>query len=105
MMQTQREVAMVFAQQVRHDRARLKEDLKDGRASALDVLAEPPAFVARVPIGEFLTWVPWVGRARASRVLDGIVSETVPLGGVGAFSRGRVAAELTRQIRPFAVAA
>ncbi len=65
----QRMAALQRANGVRTARARLKRDLKAGRASILDLLASPPEFVETAKVFDMLLAVPKYGRVKANRVL------------------------------------
>lgn len=61
--------ALVKANRVRQERARLKRNIEAGRVSIADLVLHPPPFMGKARIGEFLLAVPKVGRAKAARIL------------------------------------
>lgn len=66
----QRMAALKRANGIRSARARLKRDLKAGRASIHDLLHSPPEFVLTAKVFDLLLAVPKYGRVKANRVLQ-----------------------------------
>lgn len=66
----QRMAALERANGIRSARARLKRDLKAGRASIHDLLHSPPEFVLTAKVFDLLLAVPKYGRVKANRVLQ-----------------------------------
>jgi hypothetical protein len=65
----QRLEALKRANQIRSDRAKLKQDLTAGRARIADVLQNPPACVRTAKVNELLLVLPKFGRVRVSKAL------------------------------------
>jgi hypothetical protein len=68
--QKQRMDALRRANDIRSERARLKERLRNGEAAILDVLADPPVCVHTAKVMDLLLAVPKYGRVKAGRVLE-----------------------------------
>lgn len=79
----QRMEALRRANGVRSARARLKRDLKAGRASIHDLLHSPPEYVLTAKVFDMLLAVPKYGRVKANRVLQQCrVSPAKTIGGL-----------------------
>jgi hypothetical protein len=79
----QRMAALAKADRVRLARAQLKRDLKAGRVSICDVLADPPEWIETMPVLPLLLAVPKIGRVKATKMLQrGGISATKTVGGV-----------------------
>ncbi len=75
--------ALERANGIRSARARLKRDLKAGRASIHDLLQAPPDYVATAKVFDMLLAVPKYGRVKANRVLQQCrVSSVKTIGGL-----------------------
>jgi hypothetical protein len=68
--QQQRMDALRRANDIRSERARLKESLRTGQAGIVEVLSEPPVCVHTAKVMDLLLAVPKYGRVKASRVLE-----------------------------------
>lgn len=68
--QQQRLDALKRANDIRSDRARLKERLRTGVLSIADVLGDPPPCVHTAKVLDLLLAVPKYGRVKANRVLE-----------------------------------
>jgi hypothetical protein len=68
--QQQRMDALRRANDIRSERARLKERLRTGQSVIVDVLADPPACVYTAKVLDLLLAVPKYGRVKANRVLE-----------------------------------
>lgn len=103
--------ALRRANEVRLARAEIRRKINVGELTAIDVLDEVPAEVAKVLIGDFLTWLPGIGRHRALKILSDhdhrpIVGAGVPLGSLSLTTRRRLAASIDdAPVRSRAVAA
>lgn len=95
---TQCMTALQRAHAVRMARAEIRRQLLEREITAVDVLDDVPDTMASLPVGEFLTWIPGVGKHRAGKLLsdkDGkIVGENVPLGVLSLHTRCRLALQL-----------
>lgn len=68
--QQQRMEALRRANEIRSERARLKEDLRTGQLVIANVLSDPPACVHTAKVLDLLLAVPKYGRVKANRVLE-----------------------------------
>jgi hypothetical protein len=66
----QRMEALRRANDVRTERARLKESLRSGEVHISDVLVEPPEYVHTAKVFDLILAVPKYGRVKTSRVLE-----------------------------------
>ena len=79
----QRREALAQANQVRRPRAQLKRDLKRGRVSVVDLIADPPSYLASAKVMELLRALPGYGPIKATRLLERCqVSLTKTVGGL-----------------------
>jgi hypothetical protein len=68
--QQQRMDALRRANDIRSERARLKERLRTGEVVIVDVLSDPPPCVHTAKVMDLLLAVPKYGRVKANRVLE-----------------------------------
>ncbi len=68
--QQQRMDALRRANDIRSERARLKEALRNGDVSITDVLADPPACVSTAKVLDLVLAVPKYGRVKANKLLE-----------------------------------
>jgi hypothetical protein len=72
----QRFTALGDGNEIRMQRAamrrRLKEQGRPGAAVAARILNANPDLIHTLDIGEFLLWVPYFGKTKAKRVLEGL---------------------------------
>ncbi|OFW64743.1 MAG: hypothetical protein A2Y74_02390 [Actinobacteria bacterium RBG_13_63_9] len=68
--QQQRMDALRRANDIRSERARLKELLRTGQSAIVDILADPPACVHTAKVLDLLLAVPKYGRVKANRALE-----------------------------------
>jgi hypothetical protein len=79
----QRMEALKRANEIRVRRARLKKDLKDGRARIEQILTDPPDYVSTAKVFDMLLAVPKFGRVKASRFLNTCrISQSKTVGGL-----------------------
>jgi hypothetical protein len=79
----QRLEALVKANTIRAQRARLKKDLAGGRVQITEVLANPPEFAETERVSVLLLAVPTYGNSRVSRLLARCrISESKRLAGL-----------------------
>lgn len=64
----QRMTALAAANDIRTKRKELKERMAVGQEDARELLAQPPELIATVEIGEFLKWIPRVGKSKAREI-------------------------------------
>jgi hypothetical protein len=68
--QQQRMEALRRANDIRSERARLKESLRNGDAAISDVLSDPPPCVATAKVLDLVLAVPKYGRVKANKLLE-----------------------------------
>ncbi|HEV2769894.1 MAG TPA: integration host factor, actinobacterial type, partial [Solirubrobacteraceae bacterium] len=66
----QRMEALERANLIRTTRARLKKDLRSGRASIFPLLDEPPDYLETAKVADFLIAIPKIGRVKANKALN-----------------------------------
>jgi len=87
----QRMLALRKANAVRARRSRVKRDIASGRVSLAELLTDVPDYLATVTVGEALTWLPGVGRAKAATICrDAQVRPSLELQRAGDFTRGKL---------------
>ena len=92
----QRRDALRRANDVRTRRARLKKDLKAGRASIHELLEKPPEYIETAKVLDMLLAVPKYGRVKAHKALSQCrISPSKTIGGLSERQRD----ELVRQLR------
>ena len=83
----QRRQALAQANQVRKTRAQLKKDLKGGRVSIIELIADPPPYLASAKVMELLRALPGFGPAKATRLMERC--QVSPVKSVGGLSEGQ----------------
>ena len=68
--QQQRMDALRRANDIRSERARLKDALRNGDVAITDVLSDPPACVATAKVLDLVLAVPKYGRVKANKLLE-----------------------------------
>jgi hypothetical protein len=68
--QQQRMEALRRANDIRSERARVKDRLRNGELTITDVLVEPPGCVYTAKVLDLLLAVPKYGRVKANRLLE-----------------------------------
>jgi hypothetical protein len=92
----QRMEALKRANDIRTARAKLKKDLKAGRASINTILLDPPEYVMTAKVFDMLLAVPKYGRVKTNRILNQCrISPSKTIGGLSERQR----AELVNQLR------
>jgi hypothetical protein len=92
----QRMDALKRANDIRSSRARLKKDLKAGKASIHALLLDPPEYVMTAKVFDMLLAVPKYGRVKTNRILNQCrISPSKTIGGLSERQR----AELVSQLR------
>ncbi|HWI07521.1 MAG TPA: integration host factor, actinobacterial type [Solirubrobacteraceae bacterium] len=93
---TQRLAALERANDVRSRRARLKKDLKAGRASIHELLEKPPGYIETAKVLDMLLAVPKYGRVKAHKALSHCrISPSKTIGGLSERQRD----ELVKHLR------
>lgn len=79
----QRHEALAVANGIRSERAKLKTDLKAGRASFLQLVEDPPEWLRSAKMFDMLTAVSWVGPVTAASMMKQAgVSPVKTMGGL-----------------------
>lgn len=101
----QRMTALTAANAIRTKRKELKERMAVGQEDARELLAQPPELIENVEIGEFLRWVPRIGKSKAREIArKARVSPSRPLVNLSPRERTEVA-QLLPAVKPSKVAA
>jgi ATP-dependent Clp protease ATP-binding subunit ClpA len=80
---TQRRAALQRANEIRMKRAQLKRDLKLGRCTIDQMLADPPTYLETAKVFDVLLAVPGFGRVTASKILShSRISSSKTIGGL-----------------------
>lgn len=94
---TQRLDALERANEIRTRRARLKMELKAGRASIDAVLLDPPSFVQTAKVFDMLLAVPKYGRVKVAKILGQCrISSSKTISGLSERQRRELVAVLRR---------
>ena len=94
---TQRLDALDRANKVRTRRAKLKKDLKAGRASIHTLLQEPPEYIETAKVFDMLLAVPKYGRVKVNKVLTQCrISPSKTIGGLSERQRDELVSALRR---------
>jgi hypothetical protein len=93
----QRMEALRRANDIRSARARLKKDLKAGKANIHALLLDPPEYVMTAKVFDMLLAVPKYGRVKTNRILNQCrISPSKTIGGLSARQRGELVGQLRR---------
>ncbi len=94
---TQRMDALRRANEIRTQRARLKRDLKAGRAQIQALLLDPPEYLLTAKVFDLLLAVPKYGRVKANRILTQCrISPSKTIGGLSERQRNELVSYLRR---------
>ncbi len=94
---TQRMEALRRANEIRTERARLKRDLKAGRAQIHGLLLDPPEFLQTAKVFDLLLAVPKYGRVKVNRILNVCrISPSKTIGGLSQRQRNELVSYLRR---------
>ena len=94
---TQRMDALKRANEIRTQRARLKRDLKAGRAQIQALLLDPPEYLLTAKVFDLLLAVPKYGRVKANRILTQCrISPSKTIGGLSERQRNELVSYLRR---------
>ena len=94
---TQRMEALKRANEIRTQRARLKRDLKAGRAQIQALLLDPPEYLLTAKVFDLLLAVPKYGRVKANRILTQCrISPSKTIGGLSERQRNELVSYLRR---------
>ena len=93
----QRMEALQRANDIRTRRAKLKRDLKGGRASIQQLLLEPPSYVETAKVFDMLLAVPKYGRVKVNKILQQCrISPSKTIGGLSERQRTELVSMLRR---------
>lgn len=91
----QRLEALRRANDVRTRKAQLKRDVKEGRASIIDTLADPPDYLTNAKVVDMILAVPKFGRVKINKLLAGCrISPSKTIGGLSERQRADLIAIL-----------
>jgi len=94
---SQRQQALVRANQIRARRAALKRDLKVGERQLADVLQRPAEYTMTAKVHDLLVCVPGIGEVKAAKMLQQCrVSGSKTVGGLSDRQRAELVALLRR---------
>ena len=97
----QRLRALERANEIRLRRARLKRDLKAGRAQLAEILRDPPEYVLTATVFDLLLSVPKLGPVKAARLLrESTISRSQTVVGLSDRERSMLVGLLRRSSRP-----
>ncbi len=83
--------ALSRANDIRSRRAALKADLKQGKASVVDILASPPEYLMTAKVLDVLMAVPKCGRVKSARIMEQCrISPSKTVGGLSGRQRGEL---------------
>jgi hypothetical protein len=89
--------ALQRANEIRTKRARLKRDLKAGRAQIQGLLLDPPEFLETAKAFDLLLAVPKYGRVKVNRILTQCrISPSKTIGGLSQRQRNELVSYLRR---------
>ena len=89
--------ALARANEIRTSRARLKRDLKAGKAKIEVLLTDPPDWVLSAKVFDMILAVPKYGRVKANRILTQCrISPSKTIGGLSARQREELVHMLRR---------
>ncbi len=93
----QRMDALKRANDIRTARAKLKKDLKAGKANIHTLLLDPPEYLLTAKVFDMLLAVPKYGRVKTNRVLNQCrISPSKTIGGLSERQRGELVSQLRR---------
>ena len=93
----QRMEALKRANDIRSARAKLKKDLKGGKANIHALLLDPPEYVMTAKVFDMLLAVPKYGRVKTNRILNQCrISPSKTIGGLSERQRGELVSQLRR---------
>ena len=89
--------ALKRANEIRSRRAKLKRDLKAGKAKIETLLLDPPEYVLSAKVFDMILAVPKYGRVKANRILTQCrISPSKTIGGLSERQRAELVAQLQR---------
>lgn len=93
----QRKAALEKAAQARHERAELREKIKNGEVSLSEVLESENPIASRMKVSALIESLPGYGKAKAARIMDELgIAPTRRVKGLGARQREQLIEALTK---------
>ncbi len=93
----QRMDALRRANNIRTARAKLKKDLKAGKANIHTLLLDPPDYLLTAKVFDMLLAVPKYGRVKTNKILNQCrISPSKTIGGMSARQRAELVSQLRR---------
>ncbi len=93
----QRKAALEKAAQARHERAELREKIKSGKVTLVDVLDSDDPIANRMKVSTLIESLPGYGKAKAAKIMDELgISPTRRVKGLGARQREQLIEALTK---------
>jgi hypothetical protein len=94
---TQRMAALERANQIRTKRARLKRELRTGKANPQALLLSPPEYVLTAKVSDLLLAVPKYGKVKVNKILTQCrISPSKTIGGLSARQRAELVSYLRK---------
>jgi hypothetical protein len=94
---SQRMSALKRANEIRTKRARLKQNLKDGRANPQALLLSPPEYILTAKVSELLLAVPKYGQVKVNKILALCrISPSKTIGGLSPRQRAELVSYLRK---------
>jgi hypothetical protein len=94
---TQRMAALERANQIRTRRAKLKRDLRGGRANPQALLLSPPEYILTAKVSDMLLAVPKYGKVKVNKILTQCrISPSKTIGGLSARQRAELVSYLRK---------
>jgi hypothetical protein len=92
--------ALERANQIRSQRAKLKRDLRAGKATIDRLLESPPEYLETAKVFDLLLAVPKFGRVKANKILQQVrISPSKTVGGLSDRQRGELVQLLRSRTR------
>lgn len=89
--------ALNKANNIRSKRAKLKRDLKGGKANIQTLLLDPPKYVETAKVLDMLLAVPKYGRVKTNRILNQCrISPSKTIGGLSERQRSELVTQLRK---------
>ncbi len=93
----QRKAALEKAAAARHARAELRENIKNGKVSFVDVLNSDDPIAERMKVSALIEALPGYGKAKASKIMNDLgISATRRVKGLGARQREQLIEALSK---------
>ena len=93
----QRKAALEKAAQARHERAELREKIKSGKVTLVEVVDSDDPFACRMKVSSLIESLPGYGKAKAAKIMDELgISATRRVKGLGARQREQLIEQLSK---------